>query len=249
MSWGPGVDAAAIFGQKRPLRRHVQAREEGQPLIEDVAHDVAVAGGAEELQGQQRAHGVGRRHHGRARKARSLQQRLEGDGGQVRHEEEQPAELGAEMSRAQIELAHVGDVGRLGAHGRGAFLIPAPRQPREAFLLQNAGDAGRTAFLAEVAQRVADVVDGEVLFAQHDDLPAHRIGLLREARPRAWGEEELPLGVLAEGVAEHPKAAGGVAEAPSHLCRAQALDEVGPQRLVLAVGGAARLQERSSLGR
>ena len=63
------VDAATVLGQERPLGDDVQAGEQGQPLVEHGAHDVAVARVAEELQGQQRPHGAGGRDHLRAGEA------------------------------------------------------------------------------------------------------------------------------------------------------------------------------------
>ena len=44
------LDAATVFGEERSLGDHVQAGEEGQPVVEDRAHDVAVARISEELQ-------------------------------------------------------------------------------------------------------------------------------------------------------------------------------------------------------
>ncbi len=37
------LNAATVFGEERSLGDHVQAGEEGQSVVEDRAHDVAVA--------------------------------------------------------------------------------------------------------------------------------------------------------------------------------------------------------------
>ena len=63
------VDAATVFGEEGSLGDDVQSGEEGQPLVEHGAHDMAVAGAAEELQRQQRTHGTGGRDHPRAGEA------------------------------------------------------------------------------------------------------------------------------------------------------------------------------------
>ena len=58
------------------------------------------------------------------------------------------------------------------AHGPrvlGPLLVPSPRQPGEAFLLQDRGDRRGADRLAVAGQGAADVVDGEVLLAQRDD--------------------------------------------------------------------------------
>ena len=52
-------DPATVFGQERSLGDDVQAGEERQPFVEHRAHDVGMAGIAEELQGQERPHGAG----------------------------------------------------------------------------------------------------------------------------------------------------------------------------------------------
>ena len=70
-------DAATVLGEERSLGDDVQAGEEGQPLVEDGAHDVAVAGVAEELQRQQRPDGTAGRDHLRAGETDCGQQLVE----------------------------------------------------------------------------------------------------------------------------------------------------------------------------
>ena len=60
---GGRVDATAVLGEERALRDHVEAGEQGQALIEDVGHDVAVTARSEQLQSQQRTKRVLRRDH------------------------------------------------------------------------------------------------------------------------------------------------------------------------------------------
>ena len=66
-------DAAAVLGEEAALRDHVESGEERQPLIEHRTHDVAVPGTAEELQGEERAHRLGRGDLLRAGEARLLE--------------------------------------------------------------------------------------------------------------------------------------------------------------------------------
>ena len=57
------LDPATVLGHERSLGDDVQASEEGQPLVQDYAHDMPVTCRPEELQGQQRAEsGAGSDH-------------------------------------------------------------------------------------------------------------------------------------------------------------------------------------------
>lgn len=51
--------------------------------------------------------------------------------------------------------------------------------------------------------------------------------------------------ILAKLMTQNPEASRGIAEPPSGLGRRHPLDEIGPQRLVLSVGGVGRLQENA----
>ena len=52
------VDAAGILGERGALGDAIQAGEEGQARVADLAVDMGVAGGAVEFEGEQREHGV-----------------------------------------------------------------------------------------------------------------------------------------------------------------------------------------------
>ncbi len=75
------------------------------------------------------------------------------------------------------------------------------------------------------------------------------IGRLRRLPSRPRWAEELPIKVLAKLVAEHPEAARRVPEAVGYIHGRFAVDEVGPEGLVLAVGGVAGLDESPGLCR
>jgi hypothetical protein len=86
-----------------------------------------------------------------------------------------------------------------------------------------------------LGQSAADVVDGEVLLPEGDDLFSDAILLGSGRSFGARREEELPLGILAELMAQDPEAARSVAKAASGLGGGDAIDEVRAQGLVLAV--------------
>lgn len=66
-------------------------------------------------------------------------------------------------------------------------------------------------------ERVADVIDGEILFAQSHDALANRIRPRGGARSLGGREEEGTLGLLSELGAQDAEAPWGVAEAPRRL--------------------------------
>src|SRR3990170_4041785 len=84
-------------------------------------------------------------------------------------------------------------------------------------------------------QRRADIVDGEVLFAQCEDLLPHPVGWF-DAGACRWGKERA-VGGAAQLMHQLMKAAQGVAEPLGDFRSRQSLDEVGPQGLVLPVVG------------
>ena len=88
------VDPATVFGQERSLGDDVQSGEEGQSLVQNPAHDMAVACRPEQLQGQERSQSAAGWDHLRSGESRSLEDAIEGDRGQHGQEEEQAAELG-----------------------------------------------------------------------------------------------------------------------------------------------------------
>ena len=165
-------------------------------------------------------------------------------GGDPRGDEQEPAaEFGAERPRCQVERAHVGDIGGRGPDVRGSFLVEAARQPGEALLLQDARDGGRADRRVIPREGAADLVDRQVLLAEGDDtvseplLPTPGLDLVGR------GDEERPLGVVAELMHEDPHASWSVPEPGRHLSRGQAVDEVGPQGFVPAMGGIRGLEE------
>jgi hypothetical protein len=158
-------------------------------------------------------------------------------------EQEQAAELGAELPRLEVELC---DVGRLGAEGTGpgeAFFVRSAWESGEAFLGKESRDGDGADGMSLLGERPADVLDGEVLFAEGDDmLPEVFVGavglLLACGR-----QEERACGVVAELVDEASEAAWGVAQACGGRGGGESLDKGSAEGLVRAMGGVRGLAE------
>ncbi|MGH7956072.1 MAG: hypothetical protein ACREH8_03555 [Opitutaceae bacterium] len=129
--------------------------------------------------------------------------------------------------------------------GLGRPLLVAPAgEPGEARLAHDAPDGRRAERFFLLPERPHDIVDGEVLLAQRDDLLVQPRGLRRplgRLRPPggvAVGQKKWPARLLSELVAKDAKAARRVAELRGGLLRGKFFDEVSSQRFVLAMGGA-----------
>ena len=112
---------------------------------------------------------------------------VQAGGCQPWEEQEEAAELGAEVARREIELT---DVGRFGNHGSGLvgpLVVASAGQLGESLLLEDRGDRRRAERLAVASEGAADVVDGEVLLPQRDDLFPERPSL-PGGRPSRAGE-------------------------------------------------------------
>lgn len=100
-----------------------------------------------------------------------------------------------------------------------------------------------------LVQAAHDVVDREVALTKLDDLCAKRGALIGSRLGdlpggcSAIGQKEGALRILAKLVAQDPKAAWCVAELVGDLSGGTLVDEVGPKRLVLPVGGVRGCEE------
>ena len=164
-----GIDAATVFREKAASSNHVQARQEGQPLIEHRAHDMAMPSVTKQLQGQQRAHRTGGGHLLRPRQRHLPHQCVELQLDQRRHEQKQPPKARVELPRAKLHLIHIGGLGRGGTRSRRSLLISPPRQSCESLLAQDVGHCDRRDPALFFGQGLADIIDREILFAQRDD--------------------------------------------------------------------------------
>jgi hypothetical protein len=239
-------DSATVFGQERPLRNHVQPGEQGQALVEHGAHHVTVTCIAKELQGQQRPHGACGRDHLRPGETAPREELLQVGRGDPRQEQEQATELGAKAAWFQVEPAHVGHVGHDGTGLMGPLVVAAPRQLGEALFLQDHGDRRRAERLAVAGEGAADIMDGEVLLAQRDDLIPQSLLLAGWSALACGREEEVALGLIAELMNEDPETPRRVSEPRGRFSGRKTVDEEGPQGLVVSVGGIGWFQEPAS---
>jgi hypothetical protein len=95
---------------------------------------------------------------------------------------------------------------------------------------------------------LADVIDGEILLAQGDNLLPEALLLGGGVGTFGRREEEGPLRVVAELVGQDAEAAGRIAAATGGLGRGEAFDEIGAEGFVLAVGGILGLEEEAGEG-
>ena len=79
-----------------------------------------------------------------------------------------------------------------------------------------------------MGQGTADVVDGEVLLAQRDNLLPQLLLLAGRSVCARGLREEVTLGLLAELMNQNAEATRRVAEPSGHLCRWDAIYEEGP---------------------
>ena len=157
--------------------------------------------------------GHSRGDHLRSGETRRAEDSVQGDRGQDRQEQEQPAELGGERPWVQVELPDIGDLGRCRVRAGRAFVVGPARQASEPFILEDPSHRDRAERMPLVSQVPADVIDGEILLSQGDDEFAEGIGLGCGLGSLGRGQEEGAAGVLAELMDQDAKAAGGVTEA------------------------------------
>jgi hypothetical protein len=148
-----------------------------------------------------------------------------------------------EHARSQVKLADIGDIGCHGTRLVGSFLVTASRQFGEAFFLEESGDRRRAEGLAFAGQGTTDVVDGEVLLPQSDDMFAEPLLLALRSAQSSGGGEEVASGVIAELMDKDAKAAGCIAELACCLGGGETVDKEGPKGFILPVGGVGGLQE------
>jgi hypothetical protein len=140
-------------------------------------------------------------------------------------------------------LADVGHFGHNGTGLVGPLVVAASRQFGEPLFLRDCGDRRRAERLVVAGEGAADVVDGEVLLPQRDDLFPQSLPLSGwSALPRGRDEEVTP-GLVAELMDQDPKTSRCVPEPSGRFGGRDTIDEEGPQGFVLPMGGVGGLQE------
>jgi hypothetical protein len=135
----------------------------------------------------------------------------------------------------------------VGMEGGGTFGVLAPRQAGEAFVVQDLPDGGGTQGSLLGLQSAFDVVDGEVLLAHPQDQFADGVFLGLGMGAVLEFPEEVGLRA-AEMMTQDAKRAWGVAKAAGDVSRGKTFDEVGPESLVLALGGGSGFEEEAGFG-
>ena len=106
-----------------------------------------------------------------------MQEVLEWDLGEERQKEEKPSELGAKHPGFEIEELDLGGIGRKRTRCIHSFVITASGELRKAFFLEDGCDGGGAKSMALFPQKIPNIVEREILFAQRDDALPERIGL------------------------------------------------------------------------
>ena len=107
------------------------------------------------------------------------------------------------------------------------LIVGPARQPGESLVLENLCDGDWAQRVSLMGQVAADVVYGEVLFAEGDDTVAEGIGLECGMGSLGRCQEEVTSRVLAELVDEDSEAPWGVTEAASDLGAGDPRNEEG----------------------
>jgi hypothetical protein len=159
------------------------------------------------------------------------------DLGQVWEEEKDAAEMCPHLPGFEAEKSNIGALCRIRLKVCEPLIILPSWQSGKAFLLKDEADGGDAEALSLFSEESADIVNGEVLFAQGDHLLTMRVLLGSLLGSFLWGKKERAVEVLAKFGAEDAKAPWSVAEAFGRFLGRDSLNEVGSEGLVLAVSG------------
>jgi hypothetical protein len=145
--------------------------------------------------------------------------------------------LGPKSPDRKIQPVHIGNLCDLGPRSRESFFVSSSGQPGKTFVFENQRDGNSAYPLPTFFQDPADIINGEILLSQRDNLVPETVGLRRSLRPLLRGKEEGAIWILAELVSEDPEASRRIPEAACGFDRREIIDEVGPEGFVLAVSG------------
>jgi hypothetical protein len=153
--------------------------------------------------------------------------------------------LSPESTGRKIQPVHIGHLGDLGPRPWKSFLVSPSGQPSKPFFFENQRDGNSAYPLSALFQDPADIIDGEILLSQRDDLVPNAIGFRRSLRPLLRGKEEGAMWIVAELVSEDPEASRRIPEAVGDFDRREMIDEVGPEGFVLAVSWISGFEEEA----
>jgi hypothetical protein len=198
---------------------------------------MAVASITEELEGKERTDGMGRWNHLGAWKACLIEDLIETDLTDVGQKEKESAKLCLKVSRGEIQMTYICYGSSLRPYARRPLVIASPGQASKPFFFEDHGYCSRTQFMALIAQEPADIIDGEVLLAQSNDLVPKPVCLGSTLRTFGRRNKEASFWILAKLVTENAEASLCVSKPSSRLSRRETFDEIGSQGLVLPMSG------------
>jgi hypothetical protein len=124
--------------------------------------------------------------------------------------------------------------------------IQAARQRRKALGPEDLSDRRWAQGKLSLLERLADFIDGMILFAQGDSERTGRGLFGLGARASLRGDEESGTGVADKRMTKDAEGAGRIAESTGDFLRGALVDVIGAKGLVLAVPGAFRFQEEAA---
>jgi hypothetical protein len=230
-----------VGGKGGGLGQGDQAGEQGSTGVGGQVIDVACPADPDQLQCQQRQQVVDRGDDAGAWVAGGADQGGQVQGDQLGHGQQQPGHPGLGPGGQLLEVHHLG-AGQQLASGQAPLGLGSWPQAREALGGQDLGDPGAVERGALGGQHRGDLVGRAALLAQLDDAGPGRLLGRRDLGSWPGGNKEL-LRSGAKVAHRRQQRLGGVAKGAGDLGCWPPLVQVGPQRLVAAVGGALRLGE------
>jgi hypothetical protein len=145
--------------------------------------------------------------------------------------------LGPKSPDRKIQPVHIRNLCDLGPRPRESLLLSSSGQPGKTFVFENQRDGHNAYPLSALFQDPADIIDGEILLSQRNNLVPETVGLRRGLRPLLRGKEERTIWILAELVGQDAEASWGIPESASDFDRREILDEVSPKGFILTMSG------------
>jgi hypothetical protein len=198
---------------------------------------MAVPSASKQFESQKGTYRLRRGNHFCPREPRLFEQPLQGNLGQIRDKQVKPPELGPESPDRKIQPVHIGHLCDLGTRPRESFLVSSSGKPGKTFFLEKQRDGNGADPLPALFQDPTDIIDGEILLSQRDNLVPETVGFRRGMRSLLRGKKEWPIWTLAELVGQDAEASRRIPEAASDFDRREIIDEVSPEGFVLTMSG------------
>ena len=225
-----------FFGKTlRPANSPTRRRPEG--------HHVALPLDGPQLQGQRRSRGVAGRDHLRARQPASWMAPSRFSRTRSGTNRNRPPQAVVNRRGASEKPRDIGDRLDRRPRTRRALVVQAPGSGAKPSAFRTSRTAVGLSGCCCSLRAFADLVDGVILLAQIDDqIPRGRL-LRPRSRAVSWRDKEDGIHLATEVVAQDVERGHRVAEGAGDLWGGQRLDEVGAQRLVLALLRRLRVEE------